>query len=558
LLAWSGTHLAFWQTDESRPKRIAVPLLFVLIMLSLDLFYQARTSRAQEVGTKTANSHPSGSLNRTPFEGFLPRTQDRTEITTPDPSGSETLDSSRFSGLSEMAELRSRLEALEKELEVQRQANSTELKPKNTIADSEKALHATRKPESEKPENSAEAPKSPKKKQETVPPSIPSDRWDVKLGGHIQLDYITWADADPAIIGAENYFSYRRLRIVADGVGYDQFDFRLQMTLEPGDGLTASLQATPDVKDAYVSINAVPGLGRVRVGNFFVPFSLEQVTNDTNNIFNERSIPTQGIFSPDREVGMAVYNHNFDQSVSWASGLFFDSLSDTIKTRFGDRQGYRLSGRLNWVPLYHESSEKELNGRYVIHTGLGILQTDSHNDQIRFRARPQVQRGPVLIDSGTLAASTNTTGGMELAVVWGPITIQNEAFLSQVNQLTGQALHVGGAYSHLSWFLTGENRNYERFGQHGAQFGRNKPYRKLSLRPGCWGWGALEAKARWSYLDLSDANAGQYNDFSSGLNWYWSDRTRVMFDWIHPFTTDETVFGSTSSDLLALRFDVNW
>ncbi len=31
-----------------------------------------------------------------------------------------------------------------------------------------------------------------------------------------------------------------------------------------------------------------------------------------------------------------------------------------------------------------------------------------------------------------------------------------------------------------------------------------------------------------------------------------------MFDWIHPLTSGETVFGATESDLLAMRFDFNW
>lgn len=379
-------------------------------------------------------------------------------------------------------------------------------------------------------------------------------KWTVKLGGHIQMDYINWANADPAIADTENYFSYRRLRLVADGTGYDQFDFRLQMTLEPGSGSHENQFASPDVKDAYVSMNEIPGIGRIRIGNFFVPFSLEQVTNDTNNIFNERSIPSQGIFAADREVGIAFYNHSLNKNVSWAGGLFFDDISDTIKTRIDDNQGYRLSGRLNWLPFYDEPSD----GRYLIHTGIGILHTDDYDNLVRFRARPQIQRGPVLIDSGNLLADSYTTGNLELAIVWGRITLQNEAFLSSVHMLAGPDATVGGAYSHLSYFLTGEGRSYERFGQHGAQFGRNKPFTNLFASPDGIGWGAWEAKARWSTLNLTDVGEGQYNDFTAGFNWYWSERTRIMFDWIHPFTSRDTVFGDTSSDLLAMRFDVNW
>ena len=117
---------------------------------------------------------------------------------------------------------------------------------------------------------------------------------------------------------------------------------------------------------------------------------------------------------------------------------------------------------------------------------------------------------------------------------------------------------IGGAYLHLSYFLTGENRIFERFGQHGAQFGRNVPFTNFFLVPGCGGWGAWEFKTRWSNLTLDSLDAGQYNDLTVGFNWYWSDRTRVMFDWIHPWTTTQTPFGETESDVIATRFDFNW
>lgn len=304
------------------------------------------------------------------------------------------------------------------------------------------------------------------------------------------------------------------------------------MTLEPGFGSHENQFATPDVKDAYLSMNDIPGIGRVRIGNFFVPFSLEQVTNDTNNIFNERSIPTQAVFAVDREIGVAVYNKTESESVSWAIGIFLEDINDTVKTRLDANQGYRLAGRLVWVPYYDEASQ----GRYLVHTGLGFLHTHTHNDIARFRARPQIQRGPVLIDSGPLEAGSYTTGGAEFAVVWGPVTLQSEAFVSQVNLLAGPAAHVGGAYAHISYFLTGENRQYERFGQHGAQFGRNVPAVNFYANRQGRGPGAWELKARWSYLDLTDLQAGQYNDLSTGFNWYWSDRTRIMCDWIRPMT----------------------
>jgi len=392
------------------------------------------------------------------------------------------------------------------------------------------------------------------KKLEGAAEDNPKDKWKVKLGGHVQLDYVNWANADDAITGDQDYFSYRRLRLVADGTGYEQFDFRLQMTLEPGQGSTDNVFASADVKDAYLSMNKIPGIGRVRFGNFFVPFSLEQVTNDTNNIFTERSIPTEGVFAASREVGVALYNCTSDERLTWTGGLFFDDINDTVKTRIDDNQGYRLSGRLTWLPYYDKASD----GRYLIHTGIGLLYTDDRDDLVRFSARPQIQRGPLLIDSGVLAADSITTGNAEFAMVWGPVTIQSEAFLSGISTGDPNSPQFSGAYAHVSYFLTSESRKFETFGQHGAQFGRNKPSRNFKLSRGGGGPGAWELKARLSNLDLRDVNRGEYNDITAGINWYWTDRTRWMFDYIHPVTTGNAVFGKTNSDLLALRFDFSW
>jgi phosphate-selective porin OprO/OprP len=381
---------------------------------------------------------------------------------------------------------------------------------------------------------------------------LSGEKWSVKLGGHVQMDWIHWAQAEPQI-PAQDYFEFRRLRLVADGEGYGVYDFRLQIDFEPesGDGVDTPVV---DVKDAYLSMHHLPLWRQFRIGNFFVPFSLEQVTNDTNNLFMERSIPTQGVFAANREVGTAFYGINDAQNVTWTFGAFFDSISESLKERIDDNQGYRLSGRLTWLPYYDEPS----NGRYLIHTGAGILFTDDQDGLVRFSSRPPIHEGPRLIDSGNLAADSYTSGNIELATVWGPFSFQSEMFVSSVDLDVSDPATLYGMYVYGSYFLTGENRVYERFGQHGAQFGRNVPYTNFFLVPGGHGWGAWEAKVRWSNLTLSQVNEGQYNDITAGLIWYWTDRIRVKLDWIHPITTAQTPFGATESDIIATRFDFNW
>ena len=383
---------------------------------------------------------------------------------------------------------------------------------------------------------------------------LSGEKWAVKLGGHMQLDSINWAEAENPPVPAFNYIEFRRLRLMADGIGYGVYDFRIQIDIEPEgeDNVTTPVTV---IKDAYLTANELPIVDRWRIGNFFVPFSLEQVTNDTNNIFLERSIPTQGIFAADREVGMAVYGVNDAKDFTWTTGVFADSISEALKERIDGNQGQRVSGRLTYLPYYDEPS----NGRYLVHTGAGVLYTHDQDGQARFRARPQIHEGPFLIDSGLFPAESYTTGNIEFAVVWGQLSVQSEAFLCSVDRSTAEGATIGGAYVYVSYFLTGENRIYERYGQHGAQFGRNVPYSNFFCVPGACGPGAWELKARWSNLTLNEIDSGEYNDFTFGFNWYWSDRTRVMFDWIHPVTTaDTTPYGATTSDIIGMRFDYNF
>lgn len=398
--------------------------------------------------------------------------------------------------------------------------------------------------------------------KESAPPPKPAaewvdlsaDKWTVKLGGHVQMDWVHWANSTLPPLAARDYFEFRRLRLLADGTGYGVYDFRIQIDIEPEGGDQVVTPVT-DIKDAYFTLHEVVWLQRWRIGNFFVPFSLEQVTNDTNNIFLERSIPTQGIFAADREVGMAIYGVSESQNFTWTAGVFLDSISESLKERIDDNQGCRVSGRLTWLPYYDEPS----NGRYLVHVGVGLLHTQDQDGVVRFRARPQIHEGPFVIDTGPVAADSYTSGNLELATVWGPVSVQSELFVTSVQRAAGDSATLYGAYVYLSYFLTGENRIYERYGQHGAQFARNVPYSNFFAIPGCISPGAWELKCRTSYLGLDQLDAGHYNDFTLGFNWYWSDRVRVMFDWIHPWTSDgSTPFGSSRSDVVGVRFDVNF
>ena len=308
----------------------------------------------------------------------------------------------------------------------------------------------------------------------------------------------------PAIVGDTNYFEFRRLRLVADGTGYGVYDFRLQMTLEPETvGERAAGAATsPDVKDAYFSMNEIPLLGRCRIGNFFVPFSLEQVTNDTNNIFLERSIPTQGIFAADREVGMAFYNCTEDQNFTWATGIFFDSISEALKERIDDNQGYRLSGRAHLAAVLRRAVQRPLPGshrrRRAVHRRSGRPRPVSRPAADSRRTAADRQRQHCSPTPTRPATSSWRSSGARSRC-------RAKRSSRSVDLTAGEPATVNGAYVHVQ-LLPDRREPHLRAVRPARRAVRpQRAVHELSSPcRGCRGSGAWEAKARWSHLNLNE------------------------------------------------------
>src|SRR5262249_14559605 len=119
-----------------------------------------------------------------------------------------------------------------------------------------------------------------------------------------------------------------------------------------------------------------------------------------------------------------------------------------------------------------------------------------------------------LVDTGPFASGSTGIIGTEVFYVHGPFSAQaewawafaNDSVVGGVNQ---GSLGFNGGYVQLTYFLTGENRTYDRrLGREGSTYIAS-PYTPfwlvgrdgggLSFGPGAW-----ELAARWSYLNLND------------------------------------------------------
>lgn len=107
-------------------------------------------------------------------------------------------------------------------------------------------------------------------------------------------------------------------------------------------------------------------------------------------------------------------------------------------------------------------------------------------------------------------------------------------------------------YAQASYALTGERRSYNR--KQGV-FGRIIPHHNF----GAGHWGAWELAARWSWIDLNDANiqGGELTDLTFGVNWYLNRYFKTQFNYIHAFLNSPGM-GDSGTDIVAVRAQIDF
>jgi len=393
---------------------------------------------------------------------------------------------------------------------------------------------------------------------------VSNEKFSVKVGGRIYADAGWYGDQNAASAAEYNnlqdYMEFRRIRLFAEGEGYGVYDYKFQLDWAPGEDEGSG---AVELKDLYGGIHDLPYLGYGRIGHFKAPFSLEELTSSKYITFMERSLPN--VFAPSRKLGVAAYNHTEDEKITWGYGAFYYSGIASEHERIDDRQGVHLVARGTWAPIY------TADGRGVLHFGAGVDFADLPEETIRFRSRPEIHETADQNGTSQYFLSTNTIDArdyvvydLEMAMVYGPFSVQSELMYTNVDGINGQAdQDYYGAYVFASYFLTGENRVYKRSS---ATFGRVKPFTNFFCVRTCdgaiqSGWGAWELAARYSFLDFTDDNngrAGLLNDLTLGVNWYWNPHMRMMFNYIHAWSDIPNQADTCETDILAARWQVDF
>jgi phosphate-selective porin OprO/OprP len=421
------------------------------------------------------------------------------------------------------------------------------------------------------------------------------------LGGMAQLDIIGFGGGlkditVPGGAGTQPSVEFRRLRMRADGTMYNYIDwvmeFDFALSLQNTDQLNAAARATGlrsfptgtgvqggntinviQPTTIFMTFKEIPILGNIRVGNQQDWFSFEHIESARFQDFMERS-PLMDAYAGANNNGYApgvsAFNNTEDEMAGLQIGAYKNNVYDSGFTySIGDAWTYGSRGI--WTPYYDEESK----GRYMLHTGFGTefrtfvtnVNATTGFDNIRVRSRGDLRNAastldPNYADTGNFYAENQFLMNPEVAFQWGSLLIQSEYISSwfggakpakNVATKLGSAFTDGG-YVEALYFLTGENRNYNR--QQGV-FGRVVP--KENWDPCKGTWGAWQAGVRYDWLNLNSGDllkGGNAQDVTFGLNWFLNANARFQLNYVIAWVNNDpaVTFPGTVGALNGSRF----
>jgi phosphate-selective porin OprO and OprP len=449
----------------------------------------------------------------------------------------------------------------------------------------------------------------------------PNGDFKWKMRGLVQLDMISLQGPQgpgittPGGAGTQDSTTFRRLRIGAEGTMYETIDWVMEVDLamalqnvDPASGATQNLGLRssgtttglvggpaaaqsgntinviqPTVN--YLTFTQLPWFGNIRVGNQQDWISFEHIESARFLDFMERA-PIMDAFNGANNngytPGLSIFNMTPNKKAALAMGVYKNNVYDSGYTYDLGNNNYTYGARATWTPYYDEPSD----GRYMVHLGFGAeyrtMNTEvgaaQNGDNVRVRSRGDIRNtsstlDPNFADTGNFYATSQGLLCPEIMVQLGPLLIQAEYEQSYFNQAAtsnittvgsplagtklGQAFFQGG-YVEALYFLTGENRQYNR--QSGV-FNRVVPFENAFWTRGarCYGRGAWQVGVRFDWLDLNSGliQGGNSENATVGLNWFLNPNARFQLNYVCSWfnnTTSPLAGAATTGFLAGSRF----
>lgn len=169
--------------------------------------------------------------------------------------------------------------------------------------------------------------------------------------------------------GTSVSFAIVRLRPYLQGTVYKPwFKYKFEFALGPLKTDATNNIGNTRLSDGYIELAPVPE-AVVRVGQFKVPFGMQQLTSDTRQEFVDRSI-ADAKFAPTRDVGLMLHGTAWEKKFGYQAGIFNGSgpnnPQEDRKQMYAARVWIDPLGEYKLSESANDASDKNL-----LHLGLG-------------------------------------------------------------------------------------------------------------------------------------------------------------------------------------------
>ena len=440
----------------------------------------------------------------------------------------------------EVAKLKTKVNTLERKLEVQEEVNTAAFKKLPIFDGGENGFKIT---------------SSNKEHQ-------------LRIGSSIQTDYRNFLGSNPPAwvpgvstslpgnsVGPDSIF-LRQARIILEGYVFNDIYFKLM----PDFAQTSNTSNL--IPDAFVDFAYQPKASLL-VGKYKPSIGLERLQGDANTVFLERAFPTN--LAPNRDMGLQLHGafakpgYQTEKAPGAIDSKNFFTYQVGITNGTGDSGNIAMNGALPTTASQF-ANNKEFDGRifaqpfqhsgydFLEGFGIGVSGSFSNPDHLILSAQRTPLGQSQFVDytsvnattSGTITSNGNANRIYPQAFWYkGPFGLMGEYVAStqtlnangttsgtnKVNNIsqTNTASHV-----QLSYVVTGEDNQFEGV----------KPIRNFDPAKGTWG--ALQLAARWSQLTLDNDSfkllnptktASEATEFTIGANWFLNKYSLIRFDY---------------------------
>lgn len=251
-------------------------------------------------------------------------------------------------------------------------------------------------------------------------------------------------------------------------------------------------------------------------------------------------------FVKQRNFGIRYSNNLLKKRMTFTLGVFNNWIEKGNENSFSDN-GMQVTSRVTYLPKY-------ISDREFIHSGIGWRYSKAPGGKLSYKAKPEANTAPSFISTGSFDADASNILMLESIAVKGPFSFVGEymqAFVKSdaLRRKSFQYWQAGG-----SWFITGENRNYNK---QTGNLGKLIPKKNFRFKKG-GGPGAFEIGARYTYSDFSDGTieGGRFGRFTGAFSWFPNAHFRFEIDYGNGRLKKNGITGKTDFWQFRMQFEL--